>query len=98
MKTFVLVENIQNYSILEASIREIAAELWSKGWSEKSASNFSIQLVLNENAGQPGKEWGLDDPVPHIAGRYFYITSTGSRITSYNVCYTKLLRALVDNQ
>ena len=40
----------------------------------------------------------LDDPyeIPRVVKEAFYLANTGrNRITSYNVCYTKLLRKLV---
>lgn len=66
-------------------VAEIAQYLWEKGWAERNAGNISVNitgLLVNDRTDDSHKNQRivLKKPYTELAGNYFLITSTGSRM------------------
>jgi rhamnulose-1-phosphate aldolase len=67
---------------LLAEISEAANNLWNKGWAERNAGNFSINITQHFDNIKPINEINHALPVEcsHLAGMVFIVSATGSRM------------------
>lgn len=81
MKTTGLKKIIRNKY---EEVSEIAGYLRERGWAEGNAGNISINITdeikFNENIISKFKTGKLNKSYPYIAGNFFLITSSGSRM------------------
>ena len=67
-----------------AQAAEVAGHLWDRGWAERNAGNFSIDVTgdlpswLPATDGYPAGTAPV--PYPELAGRAYWVSATGSRM------------------
>jgi len=64
-------------------IKKTAKLLWDKGWAEKNAGNFSInvtQEIINNTQNINDELHNIAPPCSYLANNYLLITSSGSRM------------------
>lgn len=64
---------------------EVAGYLWLRGWAERNGGNISLDVSDRIDAAgkaMPGllPPVGLQEAVPVLGGRYFFVTGTGKRM------------------
>ena len=71
--------------------------------TEKESLDLISQMIRNtrsrleDNSGIPFLIWGYTTVIVAVIV-WSLVTTSGNRITSYNVCYTKLLRRRIRNR
>lgn len=66
-------------------IAEVASFLWQRNWAEANGGNISVNLThLHDSSlhelSQPRKTSELAEPLPELAGNFFYATGAGKRM------------------
>ncbi len=64
-------------------IAEVTQYLWQKGWAARNGGNISVditELILGGDINlEPSSQIPLVISIPELAGRFFLVTTTGSR-------------------
>lgn len=71
------------FKCLLDSVREVARDLWRKGWAERNAGNLSVRLREKEipSDADLGGDWrAAGVSVPELAGKFLLISGTGSHM------------------
>ena len=79
----------QDIPVYKDLFNNVYSELKENHPDVKIGNSFALHHVLNKNLGHIVSELAIGD---FVAFSYFPVDSLNDRITSYNVCYTKLLR------
>lgn len=80
--------NIKNNAFISEELKriaEVAGFLWQRGWAEANGGNISVNLTHLMDSGlqefpEPQKPMELAEPLPGLAGNFFYVTGTGMRM------------------
>ena len=67
-----------------SDIAEVAQYMWEKGWAARNAGNVSVDVTelvpeKDRNLEQLSKMPMVLQTLPELAGRYFLVSTTGSR-------------------
>lgn len=105
MKIEVIRETIPKYIIEE--IKEISGYLWERGWAERNAGNFSINLELNLSglqdltgliSGYPSESCSKLDNLSGLAHKSILISKTGTRMRDMrNDPFSNLILMIISN-
>jgi rhamnulose-1-phosphate aldolase len=67
-----------------AQAAEVAGHLWERGWAERNAGNFSIDVTGDLPSWMPAADsypaGSAPVPYPELAGRALWVSATGSRM------------------
>jgi rhamnulose-1-phosphate aldolase len=67
-----------------AQAAEVAGYLWERGWAERNAGNFSIDVTSDLPSWLPATDsypaGKAPEPYPELAGRALWVSATGSRM------------------
>ncbi len=78
-------ENInQSIAAISSQLARVAGYLWQKGWAERNAGNISVCLRELLHGPVPLdaeiRDYPLPEAFPGLAGQWFLVTATGSRM------------------
>ena len=79
-----LIAKNKELKTLYKSLAEISGFMWARGWAERNAGNISVNISELFKAGMTlpavSRHQDLEDTYPELAGQWFIVTGTGSRM------------------